>query len=184
MYQPQTNPPCRTCGVPFPKQWMRQVHCSFRCAYWGKVQKRGPDECWPWQGGLVNGYGGGTFNGERYKVSRQILAEKLGRPLGEGMFALHTCDNPPCCNPSHLWEGTNADNMKDKTVKGRGSSVPPMLKGEAHGKARLTEQDVRFIWANRHLGQSALGRQLGVQRGVIDKIFTGRTWGWLTSTIK
>jgi hypothetical protein len=51
--------------------------------------------------------------------SREVLENKLGRPLLPGMFACHTCDYPPCINPDHLWEGTMQDNIADRDRKRR-----------------------------------------------------------------
>lgn len=52
-------------------------------------------------------------------VNRVALEFKLGRPIARGRCSLHTCDNPPCINPGHLYEGTNADNVRDKMARGR-----------------------------------------------------------------
>src|SRR3990167_9324970 len=182
MYKPRPKKPCPTCGTHFEKRRPQEVYCSLDCAIWPRIKKGGPDECWPWLGGLVMGYGAGCFQKKRYKVSRFVLEQKLGRSLGK-LHALHSCDNPACCNPEHLFAGTGLDNMRDKMAKGRGSSIPPCLKGESHGMAKLTEEDVRFIWANRRLGQTALGLHFGVAKGVIHKIFKGSNWGWLTKTL-
>lgn len=182
-YEPRT-PICRTCNQPFAKTWKRQTHCSFRCAYWSKVEKRGPDECWPWIGGLVNGYGAGTYGSERYKVSREILSEKLGRPIREGFQALHTCDNPACCNPAHLWEGTPKQNMEDKCAKGRWKGESPCLKGEGHGRAVLTQDQVAEIWKARGaISYGKLADRYGVSKGTIHNIMRGTNWGWFTATL-
>lgn len=53
------------------------------------------------------------------KAHRAVLAFKLGRPLSTDECALHTCDNPPCVNPDHLFVGTNKDNVADSVSKGR-----------------------------------------------------------------
>jgi hypothetical protein len=90
--------------------------------FWRSVDKSGgPDACWPWTGyRMASGYGRNR-HGYTHRYALQLA---LGRPLGPGMEACHTCDNPPCCNPAHLFEGTRLDNERDKTAKGRRNTLP------------------------------------------------------------
>lgn len=110
--------------------------------FWEKVDKRGPDECWPWQA-CRHKYGYGQFNvtgkrGGRYcRAHVFALEEKLGRRLKSGMCGLHSCDNPPCCNPDHLWEGTHVDNVRDRDAKGRTAII---IDDEIVRQARLRRQ--------------------------------------------
>lgn len=85
--------------------------------FWMHVdQSGGMFACWPWTGyTMASGYG---RNRHGY-THRYALELALGRPLADGMESCHTCDNPPCCNPAHLFEGTRLDNERDKTAKGR-----------------------------------------------------------------
>lgn len=153
------------------------------CAILPRVQQGGEDECWPWLGGLVMGYGAGTFHKRRYKVSRWMLERKTGEPLGE-LHALHTCDNRACCNPKHLFPGTPQDNMDDKVAKGRWKGGTEGFKGEAHPKAKLNEDAVKYIWSRRHTGkQIELAERLGVKRDVIWKVMKGRSWAYLTKDL-
>jgi len=71
--------------------------------------------CLEWQRGrLPKGYGRLRWRGKRMTASRVSLEIKLGRPVASDLFALHTCDNPPCFLPDHLYEGTRSDNEQDK----------------------------------------------------------------------
>jgi hypothetical protein len=102
------------------------------------------DGCWLWKASKdKNGYG--IFRGELAGVMF-TRAHRFSYALHTGdllvnMHALHTCDNPSCVNPDHLFSGTNADNMRDKVQKGR--SRAPV--GEQNGHAILTERQVRRI---------------------------------------
>lgn len=79
-------------------------------------------ECLEWRGAtLPKGYGRIRRNGRIQMVHRVALEIKLGRPIREGYLACHACDNPPCFNPAHLFEGTWEDNFDDMVAKGRGS---------------------------------------------------------------
>ena len=88
--------------------------------FWSKVDRRSPAECWPWQGSKNGrGYGMMRIKRKAFMAHRISLAMKLGRLIREGFNSCHTCDNPPCCNQAHLFEGTQADNISDCRAKGR-----------------------------------------------------------------
>ena len=102
------------------------------------------DGCWLWKASKdKNGYGifRGSLAGVLFTRAHRFSYAMHTGDLLVGMHALHTCDNPSCVNPEHLFSGTNADNMRDKTEKGR-SRVPI---GEQNGHAILTERQVRRI---------------------------------------
>lgn len=84
--------------------------------------------CWPWQGNRdENGYGRMRVAGRMVRTHRRALELALGRPIRAGYGALHHCDNPPCCNPTHLYEGTPADNVHDAIARGRKIASQPLL---------------------------------------------------------
>lgn len=75
--------------------------------------------CWLWQGAAnMKGYGTLYINGVR-KMAHRYSYELFRGPIGEGLFACHKCDTPACCNPDHLFLGTNRDNTQDMFRKGR-----------------------------------------------------------------
>lgn len=87
--------------------------------FWEKVDRRGPDECWPWIGAEHGrGYGGILINYKSVPAHRVAHALCKG-VVPPGMFVLHRCDNPKCVNPAHLFLGTHQDNMDDMVSKGR-----------------------------------------------------------------
>lgn len=76
--------------------------------------------CWEWENGrsTSGGYGVLSINNKQEKAHRAMWRSEFGE-IPEGMCVLHKCDNPPCCNPDHLFLGTVADNNKDRDSKGR-----------------------------------------------------------------
>jgi hypothetical protein len=90
--------------------------------FWSKVDKSaGPEACWPWMGGMSGRYGkyypAGRHSGEL--AHRYALMVATGPPQPEAPHALHSCDNPPCCNPAHLHWGTHQQNMQEAADRGR-----------------------------------------------------------------
>jgi hypothetical protein len=149
--------------------------------FWSRVVRG--EGCWEWQGAR-NQDGYGTLWVDHRKVRAHRLAwEIVFGPIPAGLWVLHSCDNPPCCNPAHLWLGTPADNSADMVAKGRGRGgyngfplpYENQARGERSGSARLTEADVREIRASS-LTQRELGRRYGVSQVAICKIRTRRTW--------
>lgn len=87
--------------------------------FWKRVKIGNPIDCWEWQAGRTPyGYGLLTCNKQRWGTHRFAYSVTNG-PIPIGMIVLHTCDNPPCCNPAHLRLGTHRDNTRDAFVKGR-----------------------------------------------------------------
>jgi len=140
--------------------------------FWVKVDRRGPDECWEWRA-YRNRDGYGSFSGKNrrlvgaHRVSYQLCC---GADPGD-LHVCHTCDNPGCVNPAHLFLGTHSDNMRDKESKRRGRHA----KGESHWRAKLTEEDVLVIRASTD-STYALAKRYGVDPAVIGSAISGKTW--------
>lgn len=136
---------------------------------------RGPDECWIWTGKAhKRRYGYLGYQG-RFVLAHRLSWELTNGPIPEGMDVCHTCDNPPCCNPAHLWIGTRADNNADKIAKGR----EVVLRGEMHGMAKLTwdqVSEIRSRYGAGEKGQVALAREYGVSKNLIHLIVTWKIW--------
>lgn len=154
--------------------------------FWAKVDKSGgPDACWPWTGArwTIRPYGHLERNGHKIKAHRYSWELTHG-PIPTGLQVCHLCDNPPCCNPTHLFLGTQQDNMDDMVSKGRhknGSRTHPeaMLRGERHPRAILTASQVAEIRARYipfEVTQSRLAREYGVSQGAISFVIRGTTW--------
>lgn len=93
----------------------------------------GKNACWNWTGYCSRGYGRMTVAKKGILVHRLAYEVSIGR-IPNGLDVLHTCDNPRCVRPSHLFVGNDADNMKDKTSKGR------QARGQTHGNSKLTDE--------------------------------------------
>ncbi len=100
---------------------MANSKTSMQC-FFSKVDI--PDYCWIWLGCRDHdGYGGITVNKKTLRSSRWIFEQVIG-PIPKGMLICHTCDNPSCVNPRHLFFGTSKDNMLDALKKGRLKTGP------------------------------------------------------------
>jgi hypothetical protein len=100
--------------------------------FWKQVDKNGPlpseeairvwpeirdTRCWPWTGGTCQGYGRTFFEG--VPMNAQRVAWFLTKGVWPEDNSCHKCDNPPCCNPNHLFDATDAENVADMYAKGR-----------------------------------------------------------------
>ena len=149
---------------------------------WAKIDRREPAECWPWIGeNLTRGYGtiGRGGRGRGMILAHRAVWEDVHGPIPEksslahGYVVMHLCDNRLCCNPDHLRLGTQAENVRDMDAKGRRVNRP--RRGEAHHKAKLTEDDVRAIRASND-SQYVLAKRFGVSRPMIGYIKRGLSW--------
>ncbi len=149
--------------------------------FWAKVEKKSADECWPWLGAKLNrGYGKLLGNDRKIVLAHRVSWEIAnGSAIPDGLFVCHHCDNPPCVNPTHLFLGTQLDNMRDMVGKGHQSASlhPESFRGAKNGRAKLTEDDVRAIrLAHDGHNAEALAAEYGVSDGTIYSLLSGKTW--------
>lgn len=129
------------------------------------------ERCWPWkQQRDKDGYGRINWKGKTEQVHRLVFREYNDLPaLAAEIVIRHRCDNPPCCNPLHLEEGTHLDNMRDRDLR-KGYDAVSMRR-----RTKLTEVQVRQIHKDsRSFAEIAL--DYGVAKYTIYDIKTGRSW--------
>ena len=134
--------------------------------------------CWEWTGYLnLYGYGDFKFYGPepRQVKSHRVMWEHFhGRPVPDGLFVLHECDNPACCRPDHLRAGTQSENMLDMHKRGRHNAPTRLTKKQA--------DEIR----QRHRGlprasdpadfQATLAAEYGVAQSTVSRIINNRLW--------
>lgn len=147
-------------------------------AFWAKVQKAGADECWPWTGAAgPSGHGQLRFRKKHTRATAVAWKFAHGDWPPTGKHLCHKCDNPPCCNPAHLFLGTPKDNMQDCIDKGRFRFLAPR-RGVLNNKARLTWELVAEVRRRYSASEtiSELARLLGFARSTLREVVNGRNW--------
>ncbi len=151
-----------------------KMNAEFAAKFWARLGPPTiPGGCREWTGRRIRDRYGIVDLGGGPKLAHRV-AYHLATGLEPGTLEVcHTCDNPPCCEPSHLWLGTHKENMVDMARKGR--TNPPILNGENHPAAKLRAADVSAI-RRSGLSNNALANSYGTTPQNIRGIRLHKTW--------
>jgi hypothetical protein len=140
-----------------------------------RVEKGGPKECWNWTGSRMKKDWHGQWRNQvgSIELAHRAAWRMMKGEIPAGLCVLHKCDNPICCNPTHLFLGTHSDNFKDMWGKGR--ARPKSSLGEKHGMSRLTTEKVLAIRASTST-ECELAVIYGVSPTTIGDIRRRKTW--------
>ncbi|QDF18885.1 HNH endonuclease [Gordonia phage SCentae] len=148
---------------------------------WSHIAVGDFDQCWEWTGSRNDkGYGRIKTGGRSYVAHRVAFEQFWRRPL-EGI-GCHSCNNPPCCNPFHVYDGTHRTNARDRVAAGTdwwSRPESPRARGERVAQSKLTEDAVREIRRRYTAGgvsQQSLADEFGVNQTKISDVVRRRTW--------
>lgn len=155
---------------------IRRMDADAKIRFWSKVDKSNLNGCWIWIGGR-NEQGYGIFYPEH---SHPVRAHRVSffiknLELNDDLQVCHTCDNPPCVNPDHLFQGTAKENAADRDRKGR--RIPP--RGNQCWQAKLTPESIiqiREQYEKKKTTHRALAKQFGVTKYSITRLLSGDSW--------
>ncbi len=143
--------------------------------FWSKIDASGGLEaCWPYLGAArgLEGYGAFWRNG-RHEIASRVAYELAHGPIPDRHDVCHSCDNPPCCNPAHLFAALHIDNIGDKVAKRRQAT------GVRVASAKLTDEivaEIRHRFTGRRGEQVALANEFGVSPSTVWQIVHGVWW--------
>lgn len=169
---------CKHCKAPYNPLGVgkgNKGHCSLSCRFWCKVKIDSIEKCWVWLSSEHGAYGTFMLGGKVRKAHRVALYLVNRKWPGEAVR--HICDNPPCCNPAHLIDGTQLENMADMKAKGRAKSV----RGSKNNLAKVTEEDVALIRKERMSVREICARY-GLGKSAANSIRNGTTWKHVDET--
>lgn len=166
--------------------------------FWAKVERRGDDECWPClQVHKASGYGQLRYKRQQYKAHRVAYALTFGqiewgtgKKGAQGLLVLHRCDNRRCCNPKHLFLGTQKDNMLDCSQKQRiqhgvtGNNTKLTLEQVAEIKRMQAAGRIgkpgrgwsREVRSGEQMSLATVGKMFGVSGKTIEQLLRRRAW--------
>lgn len=165
MTKPKTEYVCIGCGATYPATKPRSYYCRQECQFWSKVDKSG--ECWLWTaGGHKFGYGEFRIGRTLVRAHRYSYEIHKGE-IPEGLGINHTCDNPKCVNPEHLYAGTQKDNLNDALSRGRFSN-----------RLLTKEQvlEIKTLLSSTSINPHQISKLYKVYPTTIYDIRDGRTW--------
>lgn len=102
--------------------------------FWNKVRIGGPNDCWEWLGSKTGRGYGKVKVGNNSLSAHRVAYELTNGSITPGAWILHSCDNPACCNPRHLWSGSPSENTIDAIAKGRFIVPRPSRAGSLNGR--------------------------------------------------
>ncbi len=152
--------------------------------FWKKVEIRGEDDCWEWTAALnTSGYGHIQVSTKRLSVAHRVCYMLRFGDIPPKMLVCHSCDNPKCVNPKHLWIGTHNQNMEDMASKIR-SSNPSSRK--VWTNPEIINQTVLEIVDKykKGMSQAELALEFSLSKNTISRIVLGRSRGAITGQKK
>lgn len=141
--------------------------------FWSKVDKRGPADCWNWTAHRCRGYGMFRLNGKMRRAPRVSWEWDRDLPIADGLVICHTCDNPACVNPAHLFLATREWNNADRDTKDR------QARGERMNCGKLTAGDVslmRLAYETLPVSTRDIAEAWGVGNTTAFKALKRETW--------
>lgn len=131
--------------------------------------------CWNWVGNKINGGHGKIFINGKYELTHRVSYLLFIGSIPEGLCVCHSCDNPACVRPSHLWVGSRAENNKDRHLKGRDGDNS----GEKNGRAKIDWGIACLIRKDFSSGKymkKEIAKKYGISPAIVSCVVRNISW--------